>query len=142
MPTDLIRALGGWNEEYKTASAEDLDLAFTVWAHGKDVVLDERVLVEHHSQASVRNLRNRKTLYRENLELFLDRWESIPLGSSPRIDSIDPEAFLANQESARTAIIWVRRMLEAREEARRLRGDLEQRRSAKTNRRRWLRSRS
>lgn len=136
MPTDLIRALDGWNEDYMTASAEDLDLAFTVWAHGKDVVLDERVLVKHHSQASVRNLPNRKALYRENLELFLDRWESIPLGSSPRIDSIDPEAFLANQERARTAIIWVRRMLEAREEARRLKGDLEQSMSAETKRRR------
>ena len=55
MPTDLITALGGWNEGFKTASAEDLDLVFTVWAHGFDVVLDERVLVDHRSQASVRD---------------------------------------------------------------------------------------
>lgn len=115
---DVIRTLGSWNEDYQTASAEDLDLAFTVWAHGLDIVVDERVLVHHESQASVRNLPDRKALYRENLTQFLDRWESMPLGDQPGIDAIDAREFLANQERAQTAIIWIRRMLAAREEAR------------------------
>ena len=51
-----IEALGGWNEGYERASGEDLDLAFTVWAHGLDVVLDSRVLVEHASQASMKDV--------------------------------------------------------------------------------------
>lgn len=117
MPTGLIEALGGWNEEYQVASAEDLDLAFTVWAHGLDVVLDERVLVEHVSQASVRKLADRKALYHQNLQQFLDRWESIPLGDEPLIETVDAEHLLMNQERARTAIMWIRRMLAARQEA-------------------------
>lgn len=142
MPTELVRGLGGWNEDYQTASAEDLDLAFTVWAHGYSIVLDERVLIEHESQASVKSLPDRKALYRENLEQFLDRWESIPLGSKPLVSSIDAASLLANQERARTAVIWIRRMLEAREDARGLKRDVEQATAAETERRRWFRSRS
>jgi GT2 family glycosyltransferase len=141
MPTELINGLGGWNEDYQTASAEDLDLAFTVWAHGYSIVLDERVLIEHESQASVRKLPDPKALYRENLEQFLDRWESTPLGSTPLVGSIDPETFKANQERALTAVIWIRRMLEARDEARELAARLESGSKPK-KRRYWLITRS
>lgn len=141
MPTELIRGLGGWNEAYRTASAEDLDLAFTVWAHGYSIVVDERVLIQHEAQSSVRRLPDRKALYRENLEQFLDRWESIPLGSTPLVGPIDPETFKANQERARTAVIWIRRMLDARDEARESAERLES--GAKPKKRRyWLISRS
>jgi GT2 family glycosyltransferase len=141
MRTELVRGLGGWNEDYSTASAEDLDLAFTVWAHGLDIVLDERVLVEHESQASVRRLPDRQALYRENLEQFLDRWASVPLGSEPLIDSVDAKTLLANQECARTAVTWIRRMLEARDEASRLRQELKGQTTPEV-RRRWFRARS
>jgi GT2 family glycosyltransferase len=141
MPTGLINGLGGWNEDYKTASAEDLDLAFTVWAHGYGIVVDDRVLIEHESQASVRKLSHRKALYRENLVQFLDRWESTPLGSTPLVGSIDPETFKANQEHARIAVIWIRRMLEAREQARELAARLESG-SKPRKRRYWLIPRS
>jgi O-antigen biosynthesis protein len=141
MPTQLIRDLGSWNEDFKTASAEDLDLAFTVWAHGFDVVVDERVLVDHQSQATVTKLENRKTLYKENLEQFLTRWETKPLGTTPWAGSLDRAMFLSNQERAQTAIIWIRRMLEAREEARRVASVKSQ---ASPERRRWwiIRARS
>jgi hypothetical protein len=98
-------------------------------------------LIEHESQASVRKLPDRKALYRENLEQFLDRWESTPLGSTPLVDSIGPETFKANQEHARTAVIWIRRMLEAREEARDSAARLESDSKPK-KRRYWLISRS
>ena len=142
MRTGLMRDLGGWNEAYRTASAEDLDLAFTVWAHGLDIVLDERVLVEHVSQATVRTIPDRGVLYRENLEQFLDRWASVPLGETPLAGSIDTETFLANQETAKTAVIWIRRMLEARDEARRLRRELKKRAQPANRRRGWFRARS
>lgn len=116
MRTSVIRALGGWNEDYKTASAEDLDLVFTVWAHGLDAVLDERVLIDHVSQASVRNLPDRKEIYRRNLVQFLDRWESMPLGTDALLPGTDPEVLRSRQEQARLAIVWIRRMLEARQE--------------------------
>lgn len=142
MWADLIRALGGWNDAYETASAEDLDLSFTVWAHGLDVVLDERVLIEHVSQASVRNLPDRKDLYRRNLAQFLDRWETLPLGSRPMLDSIDPDRYRANQERAQTAVVWIRRMLAAREEAREAKARLEAQRRTRERRWRPFRSRS
>ena len=75
-----MEALGGWNEEYERASGEDLDLAFTVWAHGLDVVVDSRVLVEHASQASMKEVPGLAALYRKNLERFLDRWDAGPDG--------------------------------------------------------------
>lgn len=142
MPTTLVRALGGWNEAYAVASSEDLDLAFTVWAHGLQIVLDERVLVEHVSQASVRKLPNRKELYRSNLTQFLDRWESCPLGDQPLIDSVPPEDLMRNQERAMTAVIWIRRMLAARDEAQRLRSSLKPALQEDDSRRGWFRSRS
>ena len=114
MRTDICRALGGWNETYPRASAEDLDLCFTVWANDLDVVLDTRVLVDHVSQASVRRLPDRKELYRQNLRLFLDRWaKGDP--PPPRLENCPPEAFGRNLERAKTAVRWIERMLEARE---------------------------
>jgi GT2 family glycosyltransferase len=142
MKTDMIRQLGGWNEAYKTASAEDLDLAFTVWAHGLDIIVDERVLIEHESQASVRQLPDRRALYRDNLRQFLNRWETTPLGSAPLLDSVDPETLVSNQQHARTAVVWIRRMLEARDEANRLRRESKAPATPPAQRRRWFRARS
>lgn len=141
MRTETIRRLGGWNEDYLTASAEDLDLSFTVWAHGLDIVLDERVLVEHESQATVRNLPDRKSLYRDNLEQFLRRWETQPL-KEPLLETTDPALLEIRQEQAQTAIVWIRRMLASREEARALREKIESDSESNRPRRRWFRSRS
>ena len=118
-----IEALGGWNEGYELASGEDLDLAFSMWAHGLDVVLDTRVLVEHASQASMKEVPGLTALYRKNLERFLDRWDAGPDG--PMLDTIDREGYLRNLARARTAVAWIRRMLAARDEAAMLRNEVE-----------------
>lgn len=141
MRRDLIDSLGGWNEDYQQASSEDLDLAFTVWAHGLDVVLDERVLVEHESQASVRHLEDRKTLYRQNLEQFLEAWED-PKNHRRLLNTVDDAAFNRNLERAQTAVIWIRRMLEARDEANDLREKLREQTGKPESKPRWFRSRS
>ena len=130
-----LEALGGWNEEYERASGEDLDLAFTVWAHGLDVVVDTRVLVEHASQASMKELPGLTDLYRKNLQRFLDRWDMGPDG--PLLDTIGSEEYLRNLDRARTAVTWIRRMLAARDEAATLRAEIERAAS-----RSWLRPRS
>lgn len=114
--TATARALGGWNETYPRASAEDLDLCFTVWANDLDVILDTRVLVDHVSQASVRRLPDRRELYRENLRRFLDRWATAD-PPPPRLESCPPETFSRNLERAKTAVRWIERMLQARERA-------------------------
>jgi O-antigen biosynthesis protein len=135
MRRSQIEALGGWNEGYERASGEDLDLAFTVWAHGFDVVLDTRVLVEHASQASMKEVPGLIALYRKNLERFLDRWDSGPDG--PMLDTIGRKDYLRNLDRARTAVAWIRRMLAARDEAATLRREFD-----KTPNRSWFRSRS
>ena len=118
-----IEAFGGWNEGYERASGEDLDLAFTVWAHGLDVVLDSRVLVEHASQASMKDVPGLTKLYRKNLERFIDRWDTGPDG--PLLDTIGSEDYARNLERARTAVAWIRRMLVARDEAGTLRREVD-----------------
>jgi GT2 family glycosyltransferase len=118
-----MEALGGWNEDYERASGEDLDLAFTVWAHGLEVVLDTRVLVQHESQASMKQVPGLAALYRKNLDRFLERWEAGPEG--PLVRTIEPEDYLQNLERAKTAVVWIRRMLAARDEAAVLRKELE-----------------
>jgi GT2 family glycosyltransferase len=130
-----IEALGSWQEGYERASGEDLDLAFTVWAHGLDVVLDTRVLIEHVSQASMRQVPGVAALYRKNLEAFLARWETGPDG--PVLDTISPADYARNLERAKTAVAWIRRMIAARDEASTLRRELET-----ASHRRWFKSRS
>ncbi len=115
--TSVVRALGGWNEAYPVASAEDLDLCFTVWANDLEVVLDTRVLVEHVGQATVRpRLPERKELYRANLERFLDRWTSDD-PAVPRLASCPEEVFIRNLGRARTAAVWIRRLIHERRAA-------------------------
>jgi len=131
-----LEALEGWNEGFERASSEDLDLAFTIWAHGLDVVLDTRVLVEHVSQASMREVPGLGALYRRNLEQFLDRWEAEPDG--PRLETVDVEAYRRNLERAQTAVRWIRRMLAARDEVAAMKEELESPPRGKG----WFRSRS
>jgi GT2 family glycosyltransferase len=113
--TETMKALGGWNEDYLGASAEDLDLAFTMWAHGLDVVLDTRTLVNHVSQASMREIPGLPELYRRNLEQFLNTWEQRPEG--PRLQNVEPETYERNLDRAQTAVRWIRRMIAARDTA-------------------------
>ncbi len=75
--TAALRALGGWNEIYHPASAEDSDLAYTLWVNDLEVVLDERVLVEHLSKGTARIKFPRwRQMWHENGLLFLSRWAS------------------------------------------------------------------
>lgn len=114
MPRDLAQELEGWSEEYPIASAEDLDLCFKVWANGLSVVLDERILVHHVSQATVgAKLDNRDALYRSNLRLFMDKWSS-SAPAVPRLERCAPEEFEFNLRRAATAIQWVRRLIDTR----------------------------
>lgn len=121
--TDLIRRLGGWNENYPVASSEDLDLIFTVWTNDLGVVLDERVLVQHVSQGTVKSkLPNRGTLYRENLNRFLDRW--IGNDEVVRIAECDEAVHTRNRAAARAAAVWLRRLIEERDVGKELRSQL------------------
>lgn len=117
--TDVARRLGGWNEDYPVATAEDLDLCFTVWANDLDVVLDTRVLVEHVSRATLdAKLSDAEEVRRHNLARFLARWTSENPGV-PRLEECPPEVHARNLRHARTAATWLGRLLVARDEAQR-----------------------
>lgn len=121
MRTDVVRELGGWNEDYPIATGEDLDLCFTVWANGLDFLLDERVLVHHESEATrSEKLADRPNLWRENLNLFLDKWTSLT-PDVPRLSTCPPAEFSHNLAHARGAAMWIKRYVEIRDEATRLR---------------------
>ena len=120
MRTDLARSIGGWNEEYHVASAEDLDLAFTVWTNDLSIIVDERVLVEHVSRGTVRaKLPNREAIYRANLEQFLDKWSGSD--NITRIDDCSREAHTRNRQAGRAAAVWLRRLIAERDVSRSLR---------------------
>ena len=105
--------LGGWNEQYGVASAEDLDLLFTVWANGLSVVLDEQVLVKHESAASAVKLPDREAIYAENRLAFAARWANADPDSVPRLTTCPKDAFAANLETARVAGIWMEKWFTA-----------------------------
>lgn len=116
MRRNVAIALGGWNEEYPVASAEDLDLCFTVWANGLDIVLDTRTLIDHVSQATVGQLPNQGKLYAANLDQFLSRWGDSD-NRIPSLPQVTPDELARNLSSARVAVRWIERMVIARRDA-------------------------
>ncbi len=115
---DVMEELGGWNERYPVASGEDLDLLFTFWSNGLAVVLDERVLVEHVSAATIAaKLPNRSAVYRANRLLFARRWSVADPADIPRLAACPPDRFAANLEQARIAGTWMRKWFEAMDAA-------------------------
>lgn len=151
MPADLCRRLGGWNEDYLVATGEDLDLLWTVWVNGFDVVLDERVLIEHISEATRRSRSDMEAIRVRNLEQFLDRWTT----SDPppqRISECPPDDFQRNLRHAAAGAMWLRRLVESRaagtQTTERLRGEIQALRReladvdrvVRSTRRRWFRA--
>ncbi len=115
---EVMEELGGWNERYPVASGEDLDLLFTFWSNGLAVVLDERVLVQHVSAATIAaKLTNRSAVYRANRLVFAHRWSAADPEDIPRRSACSPERFAANLEQARIAGTWMLKWFEAMDEA-------------------------
>lgn len=75
--TEVLRAAGGFCEEYGLASNEDKDLCFTLWERGLDIVLDHRVVVPHVGGATWRPLLGAcraRRLWKRNRGIFKRRW--------------------------------------------------------------------
>ena len=120
MPTDVVRELGEWGEEYEIASGEDVDLCFKAWVNDLDVVYDQRVLVAHVGKGSASRLDDWQGLWARNRRRFLDKW----MGDDavPRLASCDPQRFARNRETARAVAGWMDRYFTVRDrEDRRLR---------------------
>lgn len=112
--TDVARGLGGWTDRFRVAMSEDLDLLFTAWTNGLEVVLDTRVLIEHELHASLEQLdEDRTALWRENLDAFLDRWATV---TADDVDVLrDRSVVEGNVRHARAAARWLARQDELRE---------------------------
>ncbi len=105
MPTKTALALGGFDERYEVASAEDVDLGFTVWVNDLDIVFDERVLVEHVGHATGAQLDDSTEIWTRNRHLFLDRW--MGPDDPPYLGRCDHERFVRNRATARAVSRWM-----------------------------------
>ncbi len=112
-----LRELGGWDQSYEVASGEDMDLAFTTWTNGLEIVHDSRVLVQHVSKGTAHKLGDWRSLWARNRGQFLDRWTD-PTWAPPRIPSCPPEVHAANIRHARAAAGWMRRSFDTLERQR------------------------
>jgi len=114
MRSDVVRSLGAWGEEYEIASREDLDLLFKTWVNGMDVVLDERVLVDHVSGATaVAELDDRDEVWKRNRDVFTAKWTSADSDSIPYIGAVDRAQYDTLLEEARTTAAWMERLFAA-----------------------------
>lgn len=109
-----IVELGGWDERYRLAGREDLDLLFTYWCNGLSVMLDTRVLVHHASSATVNTMPEREQLWDENWQKFIEKW-SDPDASVARLESVDDAAFAARRQEAATVATWMERWYQSEE---------------------------
>jgi GT2 family glycosyltransferase len=112
-PTDRIRELGAWEEEYKIASGEDVDLCFKVWTNDLDVIYDQRVLVQHVGKGSASRLDDWRGLWARNRRHFLDKWSGDAV--VPRVSTCDPDRFARNRLIARAAAGWMDKYFSARD---------------------------
>lgn len=107
-------SLGGWDERYEVASREDLDLLFTVWINDLDVILDERVLVEHASNITAKaQLPDRDAIWRRNGDIFVEKWSNAEGSNAALLEGFDPDRSVDLIAQAATAATWLGRVLAA-----------------------------
>jgi GT2 family glycosyltransferase len=115
MRRELMAALGSWEEEYEIASGEDVDLCFKVWVNGLDVVLDERVLVQHVGHATASLLGDWQQLWARNRRQFIAKWSGD--ADPPRLPTCGPEIFSRNRATARAVAGWMDKYFTTRDRA-------------------------
>jgi GT2 family glycosyltransferase len=100
LETAVARALGGWDERYTPAGAEDADLCFQLWVNDLDVVLDERVLVHHVSKGTASQLGDHRAVWGVNRRRLLFKWGGRERGTA-RLPGCDVSTFVARRRQAR-----------------------------------------
>lgn len=104
MRASVARGLGGWDERYRPAGAEDADLCFKVWVNGLDVVLDERVLVDHVSKGSATQLTDQEATWAVNRQRLLRKWRAADAGTAV-LPGRDPADVAVRRRQARL-VAW------------------------------------
>ncbi len=81
---EALAKVGGFNEIYKVASGEDLEMNFQLYKKGYDIYVDPRVFVYHQGGASqiksIISSKKRDKRWKENFELFKSRWPKYTKG--------------------------------------------------------------
>lgn len=98
LPTDLFRAVGGFDDHYAPAYYEDTDLAFRIRDHGLKVYLQPASVVVHYEGVSsgTDELSGVKAFQAVNREKFLARWaDTLRDGQFPN----GQDVFLARDRS-------------------------------------------
>lgn len=118
---DLMTALGGWGEEFPVASAEDIDLCFTLWVNDRDIVFDARVLVDHVGKGTAGpKLGDYETRWAANRRVLFAKWTSSDPGV-PRLPGCSEDVFGRNLDVARSVAGWMQRYFAARDRLPRVR---------------------
>jgi len=111
--TEFIRGLGGWQTDYPTASSEDLDLLFATWSTGRDVIIDDTVLVDHLGSATADTLKGKGRLWRQNRQILVENWRDMDEGSFRSRYGWDGPVSAWRLEEARVAAYWMGRFFDA-----------------------------
>jgi len=79
-----LEDVGGYCEEYKIASGEDLEMCFQLYSKGWDVYVDPTVFLYHQGGASqikgILHGKKKDKRWDENFELFKSRWPKYTKG--------------------------------------------------------------
>ena len=113
MATDFIRRLGGWQTDYPTASSEDLDLLFATWCTGREVIIDDMVLVDHLGSATADTLKGKGRLWRQNRQVLVQNWRDMDEDSFRSRYRWDGPVSASRLEEARIAAYWMGRFFDA-----------------------------
>jgi GT2 family glycosyltransferase len=79
LPRRVLKEIGGFCEEYKIASGEDLEMLYELHKRDYHVIIEPRVFVFHQGGATANKIysdKERKRIWEKNWRLFLKRWES------------------------------------------------------------------
>jgi GT2 family glycosyltransferase len=79
-----LEDVGGYNEIYKVASGEDLEMCFMLYKKGWDIYINPEVFVYHQGGASqiqsIIDKKKRDKMWDKNFKLFKSRWPKYTKG--------------------------------------------------------------
>lgn len=116
MDRTVAERLGGFDERYEVASGEDVDLAFTVWCNGLDILFDSRVLVDHVGKGTAgTKLPDWRARWRVNGDVFLRRWANAHSSEPANLHRLTDEEFTRNVRTAAAVAGWMQKYFAVRE---------------------------
>lgn len=118
MSARTARELGGFCEAYGLGGGEDLDLCFSLWVNGLDIVFDSRVLVDHVSKATASTVFPDWTKHWDRTaDHFFEAWANSARNPT-QLDTCDTGTFCRNVLIASSVASWMKKYVESRRASR------------------------